>query len=696
MLNLLTTLFAHEAKLPDPTSAKGPSGDGFDTVYFALDGAAEPAQSGIDESVVEEGREAAPEVATDDQEVEAEDTRGKQVSHYTEAVAPANDAEGRRLKIGGDQYLAATSAVQDAPRLEKPEFLSDLSADALEDSEGLSLDRQPTARDFPQTAGLASGVRRGFGKDAVPIGLTGGPGTPGESDSAPGTATARQGMSQPDASSIFDTVVRARNGGTARVPGGPGSAPVEGQYVDHHGTSEGSWQGSGGAPTSRSPLHRRMTVDEHQPVARVKPAGIDPNLNTDNGVDTRSKANGPEPLTGRGGRLLTTGTAVEESSGAPGFRTDPVPHARVPLPSATSRGRSAILRVSETLTLETAKQGHGVSTPDPRAGQDNRLSPDAEALLRVANISADRQHATVSAVLNAESAATNAARLKTEVSTGNADIRDTARLSKHVPRDLKEQTAAHLTGAGKAGIDATMTRDALARSIVEQGVIRGDSFESPSSGVQSELARRVSHRLGENRHPIQPQFSAAGPQPTQSRMGAPFGATELDIFGVNAPTEPVDAKTDIGASVASDARIASGAQVPSHSPIVRSDLSAHVLRQVQQNLSRLADGSTEIRLSPEELGQVRLQLVSSEGGLVVHIQADRSETLDLMRRHVDQLARDLAAAGHDASDFTFHQGNRDTPDQSRDGQGAVLADADIPETPLPEQRSLTDGIDIRL
>ena len=53
---------------------------------------------------------------------------------------------------------------------------------------------------------------------------------------------------------------------------------------------------------------------------------------------------------------------------------------------------------------------------------------------------------------------------------------------------------------------------------------------------------------------------------------------------------------------------------------------------------------------------MRMQLISGEQGLTVNIQADRPETLDLLRRHIDELARDLADAGFEGAAFTFGNG----------------------------------------
>lgn len=73
------------------------------------------------------------------------------------------------------------------------------------------------------------------------------------------------------------------------------------------------------------------------------------------------------------------------------------------------------------------------------------------------------------------------------------------------------------------------------------------------------------------------------------------------------------------------------------------------------------NGSVEIRLSPEELGRVTLSMVPGDAGLVVQLVAERPETLELMRRHVDLLAADLLELGYSGLEFSFSQEDRPQP-----------------------------------
>lgn len=129
--------------------------------------------------------------------------------------------------------------------------------------------------------------------------------------------------------------------------------------------------------------------------------------------------------------------------------------------------------------------------------------------------------------------------------------------------------------------------------------------------------------------------------------------------------------------------------------IHRTDAAA-ILRQVSDGMARLGEGSVEIRLSPEELGQVRMQMMPTDGGMTVHITADRPETLDLMRRHIDQLARDLADAGYESASFSFGEGGEGGQESSARHDRPDKAPHD--DTPAAKPRNAaaaSDGLDLR-
>lgn len=129
--------------------------------------------------------------------------------------------------------------------------------------------------------------------------------------------------------------------------------------------------------------------------------------------------------------------------------------------------------------------------------------------------------------------------------------------------------------------------------------------------------------------------------------------------------------------------------------------------QIADVARRLADGPVEVSLSPEELGRVRLSLHGSESQMTVQIMAERPETLDLLRRHIDLLAAELRQQGFADLTFSFSGGGAG-------GAGAALSRAergagddntgpDAPatgHTPDPDGRARAAasgaGLDLRL
>jgi hypothetical protein len=127
-------------------------------------------------------------------------------------------------------------------------------------------------------------------------------------------------------------------------------------------------------------------------------------------------------------------------------------------------------------------------------------------------------------------------------------------------------------------------------------------------------------------------------------------------------------------------------------------------------LHQQADGTTVIALSPDELGSVRLRLeadVQNPERMIVHLIFDRPETMDLFRRHADQLSDAIRTAGYAEARLDF--GQQGTGEDARSGQGpddrgnALAANETDPGTtainpvpPVPNRPAHTAGLDLRL
>jgi hypothetical protein len=110
--------------------------------------------------------------------------------------------------------------------------------------------------------------------------------------------------------------------------------------------------------------------------------------------------------------------------------------------------------------------------------------------------------------------------------------------------------------------------------------------------------------------------------------------------------------------------------------------------QLVHTLSQRSDGMTEIALSPDELGHVRVTLqadAQDPDRMIVMLNFERAETLDLFRRHADQLAEALRDAGYSGVNIGFGQsyGNdsRDRADQPPE-PNLTEAKPSLPTAPL--------------
>lgn len=106
-------------------------------------------------------------------------------------------------------------------------------------------------------------------------------------------------------------------------------------------------------------------------------------------------------------------------------------------------------------------------------------------------------------------------------------------------------------------------------------------------------------------------------------------------------------------------------------------------------VARFPDRPVEVTLSPEELGRVRMTLATHDGALTLAIFADRPETVDLMRRHIDQLAQDFRDLGFANLSFSFSHREGTAPDPRAEARADPAREEAAP--PLPTARPPARG-----
>ena len=174
--------------------------------------------------------------------------------------------------------------------------------------------------------------------------------------------------------------------------------------------------------------------------------------------------------------------------------------------------------------------------------------------------------------------------------------------------------------------------------------------------------------------------------------------TTLPSSEVLAETSP-DRKAVPLEETALSVTIKDGGSVPERLPTNLSPAAASKLNAAIQHLSPQAENTfqtadrIEISMSPKELGRVSLCVTRAEHGVVLLVQAERPETLDLMRRHLPDLMADLKEMGF--SDVSYSDQHH-RKDPQRGDLTQVLQGEHVEEGDPVMHETVTSGLDLRL
>ena len=115
-----------------------------------------------------------------------------------------------------------------------------------------------------------------------------------------------------------------------------------------------------------------------------------------------------------------------------------------------------------------------------------------------------------------------------------------------------------------------------------------------------------------------------------------------------------------------------------------------MLEQVSVTIQKAIKDGTDritIQLRPAELGRIDVRIeVAGDGRTLVHVAADRSDTLDLLQRDARDLARALQDAGlrADAGNLQFSLREQTAEHRERRAQGAGTDGVGAVDTASPE------------
>jgi flagellar hook-length control protein FliK len=122
----------------------------------------------------------------------------------------------------------------------------------------------------------------------------------------------------------------------------------------------------------------------------------------------------------------------------------------------------------------------------------------------------------------------------------------------------------------------------------------------------------------------------------------------------------------------------------------------HIAQQLAVQFAKQNDGTTVIRLNPEELGPVRLSLRNSDGVMAMTILAERPETAEIMRRNIGELAQEFQALGYTNLQFDFGGGEAESNNFGDQPQPHQDTMSDTVETDQNRPRHPQDTPDGRL
>lgn len=207
---------------------------------------------------------------------------------------------------------------------------------------------------------------------------------------------------------------------------------------------------------------------------------------------------------------------------------------------------------------------------------------------------------------------------------------------------------------------------------------------------------------------VAPQRAAAAPEQGLGPQAAPVAPdaapprlAEVTRAILPEPTDDPDIVTQHFDLRQSDALANRPAPQSSlHAP----DLPRHMAIQLA-HAARLGapDRPVQVLLNPAELGHVRITLQTGDGMVNVTVSAERPETLDLMRRHIETLAQEFQRIGYRAAEFSFAGGHsagsgNPAPDRRRsDGTDGIPRGAATPDAaPVRAAQVISDRLDLRL
>lgn len=309
----------------------------------------------------------------------------------------------------------------------------------------------------------------------------------------------------------------------------------------------------------------------------------------------------------------------------------------------------------------------------------------------------------------APTASTMPERTRAFVATSGALLEKAIRSAPEVR--LADNVGAHASEARaseanvKIGVTTAMPAGSRPPFITEKKGLNGKTFTAESVGTTATTpagirASSVGHSIPDDSIPrsrVVPQTTTKA-FPPQSPAYAAFEGERVQWPKLG---NELDAISDLRANT----EVQTAPRGTIDSLFFRPELPRHISQQIMEALQRSASRQADLHLNPVELGRVKISLQTADGSVTVHIAADRPDTADLLRRHLDLLAQELRDIGFHEARFAFADRHPDGDTDERDsskrhpsnetGDQTASASNEMNEVP-PVTLELGDRLDIRI
>ena len=384
-------------------------------------------------------------------------------------------------------------------------------------------------------------------------------------------------------------------------------------------------------------------------------------------------------------------------------KTDPKADAA----SNADTGKTADDKTSDSTTTDPAKTGDDVKAAADAVQQPGEAKPaDAAAIAAIAVV-IDPAIAAASTQADANSAT------PAEVKTNTSAIAATAAATAATATDPTAQADAAPAGAelAKAAPDA-LAALAAKTDKAETKTDKKAATDKPATATKAAAGNAAT--------PLH-QEATAQPADSEPHKDSVAHARAEDTANTHrgaAPDAAVTATTDNTATVVPKAAdltpppVMTAPTAAPNAPLSATDRAVPISGVAFEitNKALAGKGQFDIRLDPPDLGRIHVRLdVDRDGNVITHMVADRTDTLDMLRKDTAGLERALQDAGLKTSDNSLQFSLRDqsaNQQQSNNGGNANTAHIVVDDEQLaanePAQRNYArynapaGGLDIRV